>query len=133
MMEVSNLKKQLSITALTCSALIAFTNPVNAEGFKVGDVFYCEVESGAFAQPPNYEFKKWKPFNFKFKIVSRDLIKYGSGGYFDNYESKIGFMSAEMLQTNETYGMFSLFKERFNYGSASSGGSAMMTGTCDKF
>jgi hypothetical protein len=125
--------KQLSITALTCSALLALTNPVNAEGFKVGDVFYCEVESGAFTQPPNYEFKKWKPFNFKFKIVSRDLIKYGSGGYFDNYETKIGFMNTEMLETNETYGMFSLFKERFNYGSASSGGSAMMTGTCDKF
>ena len=36
--------KKLIITALTFSALLALTNPVNAEGFKVGDVFYCESE-----------------------------------------------------------------------------------------
>ena len=125
--------KQLSITALSCSALIALTNPVNAEGFNVGDVFYCEVESGAFAEPPNFEFTVWKPFNFKFKIVSRNLIKYGSGGYFNNIEAKIGFMSNGMLETNETFSVFSLYKERFNYGSAGVAGSSMMTGTCDKF
>jgi len=125
--------KHLSITALTCSALIALTNPVKADRFNVGDVFYCESESGAFAQPPNFEFTKWKPFNFKFKIVSRDLIRYGSGGYFNNSESKIGFMSTDMLETDDTFSMFSLVKERFNYAIAGISGSSMLTGTCDKF
>ena len=131
--DTTQMMKHFSITALTFSALLALNNPVNAEGFKVGDVFYCEVESGAFADTPNFEFTKWKPFNFKFKIVSRDLIKYGSGGYFNNSESKIGFMSTDMLETNQTFSMFSLNKERFNYGSAGIAGSSMLTGTCDKF
>jgi len=53
------MKKQLSITALNCSALLALTNPVNAEGFKVFDVFYCESEAGAFVEEiSRFELKK---------------------------------------------------------------------------
>ena len=54
--------KHLSITVLTCSALLALTNSVNAGEYKVGDVLYCESETGAFVDSPDFDFKRWKTY-----------------------------------------------------------------------
>ena len=136
--------KQLSITALTCSALLAFSNPVNANmygGYKVGDVLYCESDSGAFVQSPDYEFKKWITQKFRFKIESEEIIKFGSNGYFNNSEYKIvnwfdpnedGIL--DMYLEAKTYVQyFNLLDGRFTYSSTSPYDLSMMTGTCDKF
>ena len=139
------MKKQLSITALTCSALLALTNPVNANmfgGYKVGDVLYCESESGAFVQNPDYKFNKWKPFTFKFKIKSEQEIKFGSGGYFNKEKFKLRFWvdldgdgrSDMSLKTERYDKRFTLDDGRFAYSSITPAlGAYMMTGTCDKF
>ena len=141
MMVVSNLKKQLSITALTFSALLALTNPVNAGEYKVGDVLYCESESGAFVQNPDYKFNKWKPFTFKFKIKSEQEIKFGSGGYFNNKKFNLEFWTdvdgdgiLDLPLVAKSYARrFILHMGRFTYARADSLDASMMTGTCDKF
>ena len=70
--------KQLSIIALICSALLAFTNPVNADEYKVGDVFYCDSEAGAFIEDiSNYDLKILTPRKFRFKIENKNLVKFG--------------------------------------------------------
>ena len=133
--------KHLSITALTCSALIALTNPVNADNYKVGDVLYCESESGAFVQNPDYKFNKWKPFTFKFKIKSEQEIKFGSEGYFNNKKFNLEFWTdvdgdgiLDLPLVAETYARrFILHMGRFTYARADSLDASMMTGTCDKF
>jgi len=139
---VNNLKKQLFITALTCSALLALTSPVNAESYKVGDVLYCEGESGTFVQAPDYELKKWKPFKFKFKINSEREITFGSGGYFNNEKFKLEFWtdvdgdgSPDMTLLAERHTRrFNFDDGRFAYSSVTPAlGASMMTGTCDKF
>ena len=136
--------KHLSIKALTCSALIAFTNPVNANmfgGYKVGDVLYCESESGAFVQAPDYEFKRWITQKFRFKIVSEEIIRFGSSGYLKDSEFKIvdwfdpnedGIL--DMYLEAKTYvEYFNLLDGRFTYSSTSPYDLSMLTGTCDKF
>ena len=135
------MKKHLSITALTCSALLALNNPIKAEGWNTGDVYYCESESGAFVkEETNWEFNKWKPLKFKFKIegVGEDLyIKFGKGGHFNSLvldisKSDIAW-SNHFLKGTNTSGTFILNHERFKYVFVDGGTAAMMTGTCDKF
>ena len=137
-----SMKKQLSITSLACSTLLALTYPVNAEGYKVGDVLYCEGESGAFVQPPDYKFSRWKPFKFKFKINSEKEITFGSGGYFNKEKFKLRFWvdldgdgrSDMSLKTERYDKRFTLDDGRFAYSSISPAlGASFMTGTCDKF
>jgi len=135
MMVVSNLKKQLSITALTCSALLALTSPVNADTIKVGNVYYCEGEHGAFVEGPDYAFSRWKPFKFKFSVVDTKTIRFGSGSYFDGKTFTItNWNNYDIpLDTVRPRRNFAFNGERFHYGSASGFGSSFMTGTCDKF
>tara|TARA_R110002153_G_scaffold8523_1_gene36545 strand:+ start:653 stop:1045 length:393 start_codon:yes stop_codon:yes gene_type:complete len=130
------MKKHFSITALTCSALLALTNPVNANTYKVGDVFYCESESGAFVEErSDWNFGRWAPFKFKFKIESLKLIKFGSSGWFDSMEHEIKHLSIirEALAAGDDYGKLFLLNGRFNYSNTSFDQLFMMTGTCDKF
>ena len=73
--QITNMKKQTSIIILTCSVLLAITNPVNAKNHKVGDVFYCESEAGAYVHAPDYELIRWKNFKFRFKIENSQVIR----------------------------------------------------------
>ena len=137
------MEKQLSITVLTCSALLALTNPVNAEkwSWSVGDVYYCESESGAFTRKDSdWELTRWRPFKFRFKIEGNDdylKIRFGEGGYFSGFAFDIektfyGYPSGYLEAS--TLGMtFLLIGERFKYVDISEFEVSMMTGTCDKF
>ena len=149
--------KQLSITALTCSALLALTNPVNAgdtiisgKPIEVNNVFYCKVDTGVFTDV----FTKWKikslgKINFKFQLKQDDqnniepYIQFVGDDYFDDV-----FMNAEDYKImREKYGIkdnlkgkavegtfhFSTIAGRFTYVENSGTSAAMMTGTCDKF
>jgi hypothetical protein len=62
--------KHLSITALTCSALLALTNQVNAEGFKVGDVEF-ELNCG-LPRPESFVLEQ---NIYKFRLVNEDVGK----------------------------------------------------------
>jgi hypothetical protein len=132
-MESADKMKKILLNIIIYSALLNLSNPANADDYKIGDVLYCEMESGAFANEPDYEFTKWKSFKFKFKIVNNNLIKFGSGGYFDGAEYKIGFLNSKLIYTDDDFGMFSLTKGRFNYANANVLGTAMLTGICDEF
>lgn len=135
--------KHLSITALTCSALLALINPVKAEkwSWSVGEVYYCESESGAFAKKDSdWEFIRWRPFKFRFKIEGNGdylKIKFGKGSYFDGFafdieKTSYGYPSGYLEAS--TLGMtFLLIGERFKYVDISGYEVSMMTGTCDKF
>jgi len=59
-MKKNKIKKQLLILALTCSALLTLTNPAIAVNYKVGDVLYCEGESGAFVEKPECSISNLK-------------------------------------------------------------------------
>ena len=135
------MKKQTSIIILTCSVLLAITNPVNAKNHKVGDVFYCESEAGAYVHAPDYELIRWKNFKFRFKIENSQVIKFGSG-YFDNQEFKIDFwpdldgdgLTDKPLIAVKNAQRFNLMRKgRFNFSRSNSVDAMMMTGTCDKF
>ena len=67
-MESADKMKKILLNIIIYSALLNLSNPANADDYKIGDVLYCEMESGAFANEPDYEFTKWKSFKFKFKI-----------------------------------------------------------------
>ena len=127
--------KHLSISALTCSALVARTNPVNAEGFKVGDVFYCESEAGAFVEESSgFELKKWISQKFRLKIENEKLIKFGSVDWLAETNFKIDFLSElDMLVADNGFGSLYMVSERFNLSQSNFAGAYMMTGTCDKF
>jgi hypothetical protein len=127
------LEKHLSITVLTCSALLALTNSVNADNYKAGDVLYCEVESGAFVDTPDFEFTKWKPFKFKFKIESNKTIKFGAGNYFDGAKHDIDYFVDDIVASSNFYQIFNLNDGRFNFSTTSGFGAGMLTGICDKF
>ena len=151
------MKKQLSITALTCSALLALTNPVKAEDtiisgkpIDVNSVFYCKVDTGVFTDV----FTKWKikslgKINFKFQVKQDDqnnsepYIHFVGDYFFEDV-----FMNAEDYKImQERYGIkdtlkgksaegnfhFSTKDGRFTYVENSIISAAMMTGTCDKF
>ena len=138
MMVVSNLKKKLSIIALTCSALLALTNPVNADEYKVGDVFYCDSEAGAFIEDiSNYDLKILTPRKFRFKIENKNLVKFGKVSWLLETEFKIDFLpsspSYDMLVADNMYGYLYMSKGRFNLTQSTFVGAYMMTGTCDKF
>ena len=140
---VNNMKKQLSIIALTCSALLALISPVKAEkwSWSVGEVYYCESESGTFAKKDSdWEFIRWRPFKFRFKIEGNGdylKIKFGKGSYFDGFtfdieKTSYGYPSGYLEAS--TLGMtFLLIGERFKYVDISGYEVSMMTGTCDKF
>ena len=127
--------KKLIITALTFSALLALTNPVNAEGFKVGDVFYCESEVGAFAEESSgFELKKWISQKFRLKIENEKLIKFGSVDWLAETNFKMDFLSdLDMLAADNGFGSLYVIDERFNLSQSNFAGVYMMTGTCDKF
>ena len=135
------MKKQLSITALSCSALLAFTNPVNAEEWRwsLGEVYYCESESGAFAQDKSdWKFTRWTPIKFRFKIDGYGdykNIKFGEGGYFDGFYLDIVKASygTSYLKGSSLGMTFLLNRERFKFTEINADNVAMMTGTCDKF
>ena len=136
------MKKQLSITALTCSALLVLMNPVHAEGYKVGDILYCESEAGAYFYAPDYELIRRKTFKFRFKIESNQIIKFGSGGHFDNEEFDIDFWpdldgdgdTDIPLIAVKGPGIFNIMnKGRFTYSTSGSIFATILTGTCDKF
>ena len=72
------MKKYISMTLITCSALFAFSNPISAGEYRVGDVFYCESEAGGFLSTlTNWQHKHWKPFKFKYQI-KKVALKYVS-------------------------------------------------------
>ena len=127
--------KQLSITALTCSALLALTNPVNAEGFKVGDVFYCESEVGAFAERwSDYDLKILENQKFSFKIENKSLAKFGEAGWLFKTEFRIDFLSdMGVLIADNDFGYLYMSDGRFNLSQSTGAGVYMVTGTCDKF
>ena len=142
MMVVNNLKKQLSIIALSCSALLALTSPVNAEGYKVGDILYCENEAGVYLSAPDYELLRRETFKFRFKIESNQIIKFGSGLPFDNEEFDIDFWpdldddGDTDIPLNAVKGIsrFTITsKGRFTYSSSGALIATILTGTCDKF
>ena len=130
--------KQLSITALTCSALLALINPVTAQEWRwsVGEVYYCESESGAFAQDKSdWKFTRWTPMKFRFKIDGYGdykNIKFGEGGYFDGFYLDIAKASSYLKGSSLGF-TFLLNRERFKFTEINADGVAMMTGTCDKF
>jgi len=134
-MKKNKIKKQLLILALTCSALLTLTNPAIAVNYKVGDVLYCEGESGAFVEKPEFKFTKWSMFNFKFKILNKSIIKFGSGGHFSDSEYKIQFLAGDLLEAYDfdSGSVFNLYQGRFTHGSANVIAASMMTGRCDKF
>ena len=136
------MKRLFSIIVITFSATIASSCPIKADIYKVGDVLYCEGESGAFVQPPDYKFSRWKPFKFKFKINSEQEITFGSGGYFNKEKFKLRFWvdldgdgrSDMSLKTERYDKRFTLDDGRFAYSSITPAlGASFMTGTCDKF
>jgi hypothetical protein len=136
------MKKQLSITALTCSALLVLMNPVHAEGYKVGDILYCESETGAYFYAPDYELIRRKTFKFRFKIESNQIIKFGSGVHFDNEEFDIDFWpdldgdgdTDIPLEAVNGPGRFNIMnKGRFIYSTSGPIFATILTGTCDKF
>ena len=134
--------RHLSITALTCSALIALTNPVKAEewSWNFSDVYYCESESGAFVQEEkDWKFTKWTPQRFKFKIErigDYRYLKFGKGGYLDKTTldiSDINFEGDSYLSAGNFGRNFLLNGGRFKYVELNAWLASMMTGTCDKF
>ena len=121
------------------NVLLAVTGSIAA--YKSAFLVREFIKSGAFVkEETNWEFNKWKPLKFKFKIegVGEDLyIKFGKGGHFnglilDISKSDIAW-SNHFLKGTNTSGTFILNHERFKYVFVDGGTAAMMTGTCDKF
>lgn len=130
------MKKQLSITALTCSALLALTNQVSAEDYKVGDVFYCESEAGAFVESSSsYELKKSSQEKFKFKIENKSLVKFDTADWLVDPEYVLEFYlkRPDLLMAKNEYSSFFMAFGRFNFTMSHFGFARLMTGTCDKF
>ena len=127
--------KKLIITALTCSALLALTNPVNAEDFKVGDVFYCASEAGAFVETSsNYELKKSSQEKFKFKIKNKSLVKFDTTDWLVDPEFVLEFylQRPDLLMAKNEYSSFFMAYGRFNFTMSHFGFARLMTGTCAK-
>ena len=130
------MKKQISMTALICSALFAFSNPVNAEGFKVGDVFYCVSEAGSFVESSSsYELKKSSQEQFKFKIENKSLVKFDTADWLVDPEYVLEFylQRPDLLMAKNEYSSFFMAYGRFNFTMSHFGFARLMTGTCDKF
>ena len=130
------MKKQLSIAALTCSALLALTNQVSAEDYKVGDVFYCESEAGAFVESSSsYELKKSSQEKFKFKIENKSLVKFDTADWLVDPEYVLEFYlkRPDLLMAKNEYSSFFMAFGRFNFTMSHFGFARLMTGTCDKF
>jgi hypothetical protein len=114
--------------------LFAFSNPVSAGEYRVGDVFYCESEAGGFLSTlTNWQHKHWKPFKFKYQIKSDETIQFGTDPYFENAVYNIGMMIGEALIATSTYAKFDIALGRFVFTSNNGLSGGVMTGTCDKF
>jgi len=129
------MKRLFSIIVITFSATIASSCPIKADIYKVGDVFYCVSESGAFAERwSDYDLKIWETQKFSFKIENKSLAKFGEAGWLFKTEFRIDFLSdMGVLIADNDFGYLYMSDGRFNLSQSTGAGVYMVTGNCDKF
>lgn len=130
-MEVE-IKKLLIILYLTLGLTTAAN--ANAKYFAVGDVFYCDtLKSVGWVWADEKQFKNYKLENFKFSVIDEKTIKFGKGGYFDDYEMEIEDMFGLTLMARTSIGRLLLGGIQLTYSSADYNGGSFQTATCDRF
>ena len=113
------------------------TQAAVAETIKVGDVYYCSMKAFADSlSENNWELKKYKLEQFKFKVEEEQIV-FGAGGYFTDLKKPISFIGYDLLEARSPYSLFVLDTESqphtFSYGMITYSSAMLTTGTCDKF
>ena len=127
-----------AIHFLVLAFLMTIGSQVGAEGFKEGDVFFCEIENGSQAMG----VFDWVtvPYGagdkFKFTITDNKLKFLGTSGWF--FEAILHFDgSIKYNETIDAYDPQRIFiltnKGRFTSSLANEFQAGFITGTCDKF
>lgn len=106
----------------------------NAKDFAVGDVFYCDtIKAVGWVWNEEPQFRNYGPEKFKFSIVDKKIIKFGSEGSFKNYYMDIEFMFEDNLTTQDNVSTMHLKGSDFLYSSAHPFGGSFQVATCDRF
>ena len=107
---------------LTISLIFGATAvSANTNDFAVGDVFFCE---GVLSNEVE---------RFKFTIKDKKTIKFGSGGYFNNFEMQINEMITDLLEAASQERSIFVMGNDFFYTKNNGSNPTLINATCDRF
>ncbi len=121
---------------LSLSLILGLTTAANANDrpFAVGDVFFCETLKSVLWEWGGVRgFKNFKPEKFKFSIVDKKTIKFGSSSSFKDVEMEITFMAMESLNATSDYSKLNLDGNQFGFTTSHSLWSSLQVANCDRF
>ena len=121
---------------LILSFTLGLTTAANANDkpFAVGDVFFCEtLKSVGWVWEGEPQFQNYRPERFKFSIVDKFTIRFGSNGYFEDYEMPIDTRIGQLLKAKAPLANLLLYKNKLNYTTNSISETTVLVATCDRF
>ena len=122
---------------LTLSLILGLATSVSAEDkpFKVGDVFFCQMDKLVY-----YDWKAngeklgvYKNENFRFTISEDRTLRFGESGTLGRLEIPINFLTKRSISANSLNGTANLEGTWFSYASAGYESITMIAATCDRF